>query len=70
VDRWEANLQATKLAYDARGKDELDGLVAAFHPDAVVTLVGDKKALVFTAIVTWARPFVGSLRPERFNKHS
>jgi ketosteroid isomerase-like protein len=47
----EAMLKVTRRAYDARGKGELDGLVAAFHPDAVFTLVGDKRALEVTGSV-------------------
>ena len=30
-------------AYEARGKGDLDGLVAAFHPDAKFTITGSKQ---------------------------
>jgi ketosteroid isomerase-like protein len=32
-------------AYAARGRGDLEELMTAFHPDAVFTLVGDKRAL-------------------------
>jgi ketosteroid isomerase-like protein len=41
----ETMLDLIKLAYAARGRGDLEGLMAAFHPEAVFTLVGDKKAL-------------------------
>ena len=41
----EANLGLLRRAYEARGKGDLEDLATAFHPDAVFTLVGDKKAL-------------------------
>ncbi len=33
-----------RQAYEARGRGDLEGLMAAFHPDAVFTLVGDNKS--------------------------
>lgn len=41
----ETMLDLIKVAYAARDRGDLEGLVAAFHPEAVFTLVGDKKAL-------------------------
>lgn len=41
----ETLLDLIKLAYAARAKGDLEGLVAAFHPEAVFTLAGDKRAL-------------------------
>lgn len=41
----ETILDLTKRAYAARGRGDLEGLMAVFHPEAVFTLVGDKKAL-------------------------
>jgi ketosteroid isomerase-like protein len=41
----EAMMEVTRRAYEARDKGDLEGLLAAFHPDAVFTLVGDEKAL-------------------------
>jgi ketosteroid isomerase-like protein len=47
----EAILEVIRRAYDARGKGDLDALMEAFHPEAVFTLVGDKKALEVTGSV-------------------
>lgn len=41
----ETVLEPIQRAYAARARGDLDTLVAAFHPDAVFTLVGDRKAL-------------------------
>jgi ketosteroid isomerase-like protein len=41
----QAMLELIRRAYAARGEGDLDGLMRAFHPDAVFTLVGDKSAL-------------------------
>jgi ketosteroid isomerase-like protein len=41
----EAMLEVVRGAYAARGRGDLEGLMSAFHPTAVFTLVGDKKAL-------------------------
>ena len=41
----ESMLGIVRGAYAARGRGDLDGLMSAFHPAAVFTLVGDKKAL-------------------------
>ena len=40
----EVILDVVKQAYEARGRGDLEGLMAAFHSDAVFTLVGDNKA--------------------------
>jgi ketosteroid isomerase-like protein len=47
----ESILEVIRRAYDARGKGDLDALMAAFHQDAVFTLIGDKKALEVTGSV-------------------
>lgn len=41
----ETVLELIRQAYAARDRGDLDGLVAAFHPDAVFTLVGDRKSI-------------------------
>jgi ketosteroid isomerase-like protein len=41
----ETVLEPIQQAYAARARGDLDDLVAAFHPDGVFTLVGDRKAL-------------------------
>jgi ketosteroid isomerase-like protein len=41
----ETMLETVRAAYAARGRGDLDGLIAAFHPKGVFTLVGDKAAL-------------------------
>jgi len=41
----EVILDVMRQAYEARGKGDLEGLMTAFHPDAVFTLVGDSRAL-------------------------
>jgi ketosteroid isomerase-like protein len=41
----ETMLELIRRAYAARGTGDLEGLMAAFHPEAVFTLVGDQKAL-------------------------
>jgi ketosteroid isomerase-like protein len=38
----EAMIETIYRAYDARGKGDIDGLMAAFHPDAVFELKGEK----------------------------
>jgi len=38
-------LEVVRAAYAARSRGDLDGLMSAFHPKAVFTLVGDKRAL-------------------------
>jgi ketosteroid isomerase-like protein len=40
----EVILDVVKQAYAARGRGDLEGLMATFHSDAVFTLVGDDKA--------------------------
>jgi ketosteroid isomerase-like protein len=46
-----AILEVILRAYEARGRGDLDSLMDAFHPEAVFTLVGDKKALEVTGSV-------------------
>ena len=41
----EAMLEVIRGAYAARRVGDLEGLISAFHPAAVFTLAGDKKAL-------------------------
>src|SRR5215470_10627657 len=38
-------LEVILQAYAARGRGDLEGLLAAFHPEGVFTLVGDAKSL-------------------------
>jgi ketosteroid isomerase-like protein len=47
----EVILDVIKQTYEARGRGDLEGLMTAFHPDAVFTLVGDKRALEATGSV-------------------
>ena len=47
----ETVLEPIRQAYAARERGDLDDLVAAFHPEAVFTLVGDRKALDVTGSV-------------------
>jgi ketosteroid isomerase-like protein len=47
----EAMLDVIRQAYAARGRDDLEELIRAFHPDAVFTLVGDKRTLEVTGSV-------------------
>jgi len=44
----ETILEVIGHAYKARGEGDLDALMTAFHPEAVFTLIGDKKALEVT----------------------
>jgi ketosteroid isomerase-like protein len=41
----EAMIETIYRAYDARGKGDINGLMAAFHPDAVFELKGEKTEL-------------------------
>jgi ketosteroid isomerase-like protein len=41
----EAMIDTMYRTYDARGKSDIEGLMAAFHPDAVFELKGDKNTL-------------------------
>ena len=41
----ETMLELIERAYEARGKGKLDDLLMAFHPEAVFTLAGDRRAL-------------------------
>jgi ketosteroid isomerase-like protein len=41
----EAMIDTIYRAYDARGKGDIDGLMAAFHPNAVFELKGEKDIL-------------------------
>jgi len=40
-----AVLELVRQAYAARSKGDLEDLMAAFHPEAVFTLVGEKRSL-------------------------
>lgn len=50
MDR-EAMLEIIRHAYAARGKGDVNGLVAAFHPEGSFNLVGDSSALHLTGSV-------------------
>jgi ketosteroid isomerase-like protein len=63
----EAILELIRRAYEARGRGDLDALMAAFHQDAVFTLIGDKKALEVTGTVHGHARCAGS--PSRFHRH-
>jgi ketosteroid isomerase-like protein len=41
----EAMIATINRGYDARGKGDIEGLMAAFHPNAVFELKGDKNTL-------------------------
>jgi ketosteroid isomerase-like protein len=41
----EAMIDTINRAYDARGKGDVAGLMAAFHPDAVFEIKGDRNVL-------------------------
>jgi ketosteroid isomerase-like protein len=41
----EAMIETIYRAYDARGKNDIDGLMAAFHPDAIFEIKGEKNVL-------------------------
>jgi ketosteroid isomerase-like protein len=45
MEKRETMLELIRRAYAARGKGDLDGLMMAFHPEAVFTLVGDREAV-------------------------
>jgi ketosteroid isomerase-like protein len=47
----ETMLELIGRAYAARGRGDLDELMAAFHPEAAFTLVGDKRTLEVTGTV-------------------
>jgi len=47
----EAMIDIIKRAYDARGKGNLADLMAAFHPNAVFELKGDKNVLTVAGAV-------------------
>jgi ketosteroid isomerase-like protein len=51
MENREVMLGVMRQAYEARSRGDLEGLMAAFHPDAVFALVGDKKALEVTGSV-------------------
>jgi ketosteroid isomerase-like protein len=50
----EAMIDTINRAYDARGKGDIEGLMAAFHPDAVFELKGDKNTLQVAGAVFFA----------------
>ena len=45
MENRETMLEVILQAYAARGRGDLEGLLAAFHPEGVFTLVGDAKTL-------------------------
>jgi len=47
----EAMIDTIYRAYDARGKGDIEGLMAAFHPNAVFELKGEKEVLEATGAV-------------------
>jgi ketosteroid isomerase-like protein len=47
----DAMIDTIHQAYDARGKGDIEGLMAAFHPDAVFELKGDKDVLAVAGAV-------------------
>jgi len=47
----ETMLEVILQAYAARGRGDLEGLLAAFHPEGAFTLVGDAKSLQVTGRV-------------------
>jgi ketosteroid isomerase-like protein len=47
----ETMLELIGRAYSARGRGDLEELMTAFHPEAVFTLVGDKRTLEVTGSV-------------------
>ncbi|SDH50381.1 Ketosteroid isomerase-related protein [Bradyrhizobium sp. Rc2d] len=44
----EEMLDVIRSAYDARRDGDVEGLVTAFHPEGLFTLIGDKSALELT----------------------
>ena len=65
MENRETMLEVILQAYAARGRGELEGLLAAFHPEGVFTLVGDAKSLQIAGTVqghrSLGRPLMGSL---------
>ena len=51
MENRETMLEVILQAYAARGRGELEGLLAAFHPEGVFTLVGDAKTLQIAGTV-------------------
>jgi ketosteroid isomerase-like protein len=47
----EAMIDTIHRAYDARGKGDIEGCMAAFHPNAVFELKGEKDALEIAGAV-------------------
>jgi ketosteroid isomerase-like protein len=47
----EAMRALIEQAYAARGKGDIEGLMAAFHPDAVFALAGEKKTLAIAGAI-------------------
>ena len=56
----EEMLDVIKRAYAARGDGDAAGLVAAFHPEGLFNLVGDKSALHLTGSVQGHEPLRGA----------
>lgn len=51
MEKRQTMLELIRRVYAARGKGDLEDLMMAFHPEAVFTLVGDKKSLDVTGSV-------------------
>ena len=47
----EAMIETIHRAYDARGKGDIEGIMAAFHPNAVFELKGEKDILEIAGTV-------------------
>jgi ketosteroid isomerase-like protein len=47
----EAMIETIHRAYDARGKGDIEGIMAAFHPNAVFELKGEKDILEIAGAV-------------------
>jgi ketosteroid isomerase-like protein len=47
----EAMIDTINRAYDARGKGDIEGLMSAFHPNAVFELKGDRNTLQIAGAV-------------------
>ena len=56
----EEMLDVIKRAYAARGDGDVKGLVAAFHPEGLFNLVGDRSALHLTGSVQGHPPLLSA----------
>src|SRR5262249_14362726 len=53
-------LELIRGAYAARGRGDVEGLMSVLHPEAAVTLVGDKSALELAGTVEGHPPLRGA----------